>query len=342
MRLSDVLSCFENTPITKYGAKVHLAGKTVFVESAICNAVFTNLEEDLPTGISIPFTNLKTAMKHLDDCVFTVKDNQQILLRGKGYKLQLPTIQENPPQIPDGDIPLVALDVTSELAEKIERCLPYTSKDNSKPELCAVHLRDGWVEATNRYSFIRIPAGHKTPKASLYNTVIAPIVLGLAKSGTVQMWSGDSVYIKRPGVYCVVPHMAEVGDMPTIANLTQGLSDSCVLDLPLTPVLTEVRTIATICEELSNDDSDITISIIPGRVIVATTNKNLDLNKTIIHKHSQPNLVLHFKKTLASCLPDFLPEGTVATIFHMNEDMYLLAFKSATVEFYASIIVEYK
>lgn len=343
MKLSEALSCFDGTPILKYGAKVYLSGDRVYIESPICNAVFS-IDDPIPNGVSIPFGSIKTAIKHLDDCVFSLKEDSQLMVRGKGFRLVIPVIQEANPDISPIKPPKNALHITSIGADTIEKCLPYTGKDSSRAELCCVHVRNGWAEATNRTVLIRsfIGRSETAKNMAFYNTILAPIMIGIAKSGGVYTWSGDTMmHMHREGVYCTIPHITQAGDIPTMEELLEKLPEEPIsLDIPLKTVLAEIKTITTICGEMGKaDEGVILLKILQNKVTLETAGNGFNITKTIPHKHQQQLLTINLPMTLAANLPDFLPEDAVIHLNPMGEERHLLSIVSNMIEFYMPLSV---
>lgn len=338
MKLAKMITYFDGTPILKYGGELFFDGNTVMLESPICSAIGT-VEEELPKAI-VSFDQVKTMLKHFGEgTTFSIKDST-LLVRNRSRKAELPLVQKDWPDIAAKKAPKNSIKVDSILANKIEMCSKYTSTDISNPVYCSVYIQDNWVQATNRYSFLKIK--HEGAfNLALYNTIIIPIILSIAKNTEMRLWKEEHLFVKTENLFCMIPLMNDDAALPSLEELLLSKEKEKEIDCDIPLLFSEVKKMALLCEELGDDKSySIQADFVAGKIKLSTNNEKSNISCLIPSKHKMDSFKMSFLKETAKELPEHMPNIKQGSLYIISADMCILFIKDENKEFYVPVILE--
>jgi len=335
MKASEIVSILDIDPLKKYGAKIMFTNGYLCLDSPICQATF-GCEEIIPEAVVL-FSQVKTAFKHLATGKVTVMDNK-FIVRDSSFRLTVPILPDDEFAFAEElDVPEGVAVITKEMADHIEKCLPYTSEDISQPNLCAVHIKDGWMESTNRASFLRVKTNIKN-NVSIYNSVIAPLLLALSKIGEVAIWQDDSVHMVGKGFFCKAPIMAEIKGAPDINQILTE-KEHFEVDVPIKEVFSEAKKIVDIAEELGNDKSyGIQVKAGAGKIIISCANQSSEMRRVIACPVKQ-EITFSINKDTVKTLPQFLPDKMKTIFFKLDAEYIIMKVYNDSMEFYTTAMM---
>ncbi len=334
MRLNEIIKALSIPVFTKYDTKLLFEDDKIFVNSNVMNAIFTNVEENLP-GCCLSLASAKALVNYTADAKTMIKDGN-LVISSKGTRLKIPVLDDEVLKI-DKRYSDESFTLTDEFIISLSKCLKYTIMDSDEPRFSQIYLKNRTMFSSNRTAIICCTQ-QPGIELSLSNSFACQIIQSLYKlTNDIKLWSNQFIALQSKDMYCEITAIESDTQPFDIDDIVlKYIGDKQKIPFELITQLIDVVKMGN--EFGATENYQIQAKFIPGKILISTNTGKNQISKTIVAKHKIDYCII-INKMQAEMLPTFFESDTVVEVIGRVKDRILICISDNKTKFYTPAMI---